>query len=1067
MRNLYALFPKSHASAHLSSSSPFSSIPRAAACGATAPRAVLLCPLALRPLASLQRPPHKLAPLRLAISLRLLLAAAMGLTCVVGASTVTAQQLNFSQLEEAQAAASNPLSSSSWTRHDWLGPAPRSGTYRSNKVVVNGISAEVDVIGAWSDSQNIADNKVQLQNSSVALATAALAQSSTLTSYNSLTLDESSHADVAAAAISLGRSTLRSNELSVAGSSTYAFGAYSSSGRAQSNELTLENGATSELAVGGYGLLNSDHNEVFVDSMAQATTVIGGDSAQGAATDNFVSISGKASSVVGGRGTTEASSNFVDISGTVGTAVAGYSPQGSALYNSLTVWSGSVDSAYGAVAAHSVDNNTVTLSAGAQASTLVGGLSQEGDSIYNVVNVYGEITPASSSSSAGGNAVVGGSASLGNAYLNEVNVYPSATVQGKVVGASAAQDAAYNEVSILGAVNGDVIGAISSQGTAKLNLLRVTSTNVTGDLIAARGPSSEQNTLLLHDAQVTGSATAGLVTNNGAASPYQAAHNVAILRGNTTVSGAVYGARTQSGTPLNELNEIAVDGKVTVGALDGYHRLHLFLTPENDSDDSPNASHVLHVTGDAGLDLRHKEIWVTGLHVATPDHNKLIYVDATDKLLVDETTLIRGDETFVFNAWVPKDDHAFEHELIWVENDTGDTGTDSGDAGDSGSSGTGGGNTGGGDTGDGSGDTGEGGGSGSGGQGSGDDGDTGEIGGGSNSGHGPNGIFNHQQLVDVEHAATLLVTPTASALAIAQGSSLIDELIWPKLSGGSVQPLVAVRGYSFDCKAHGTMELNGASALMGMAWSWLRPEHKVPATLEGDEAVASAVAEPAWLVDGALFVEGGSADFSQDFGVVSPTGSINYGGLGLMVKSSYGPASLLTSMRVGYVESDFSGYYERTSDQVNYDYSSYYGAFGARAQYDFALTPMLTLSPQLRYDLHYLSGDTIALQHKDQQELHVDDMTLHSFKASLQTRYELSDTLTLHGSLFWREIVASTFTGDVENYTIPSYELSGSTYGLNLGLSGDYQRLHYALQARLSSGDLHELSGQAQLSWSF
>lgn len=993
---------------------------------------------------------------------------------------VKAQQLNFTSVQEAQDPSLNPLSTSDYPEHLWLGPNAHTVTFRGNRVSVNGISANVDVIAAWSDTQNVADNTLKLSDSAVALSTAALAQGSTLSSYNTLSIDENSSAIVALGALSLGSSTLRSNELSILGHSTYAFGAYSTQGRAQSNELNLEGSAQSDLAIGGYGYISSTNNEVFVDTDAQATTIIGGASPQGAANENFVNVSGSSHTVIGGYGLTQADSNFVDLSGEVDTALAGYSPQGSALYNSLTIWSGTVTQAMGAIASGKVANNTLTLSADAKSSSLLGGYSLHGDSIFNVVNVYGTVkdltdnssvdagssadadsptdtdssSPSTPSSPSNGVQVIGGIAAEGNSYLNEVNVLSGSQVIGQVIGAVAAQDATYNEVSILGSVEGEVTGALSYQGSASLNLLRVKDATIKGNLSAATGWHASNNTLLLDNAKIEGSAAAALLTNPSATET-DAGHNLAIVRGTTSVTGTVYGAYATNGKALNANNEISIDGQVTVGALDGYHRLHLFLRPENDSTINPNATHVLHVTGKNGLDLRHKEVWVTGLKTSELDQHKLIYVDATDELLVDESTLIRGDETFVFNAWIPKDDHAFEHELIWVEEPSTpptapsdpDNSTPDGEQPELPSGGASGG-SGNGAAGSGSSNTSNGGTS---------SGDISNSNGDSTSSSSGEEIFEHYELVDVEHASTLLVAPSAAALTLAQGSTLLDELRWPYPGAGAVQPLVAVRGFSFDCKAHGTMELDGAAALMGITWSWQ----------DRQDQISSSAAPYAWHFAGALFLEAGEADFSQDFASVSPSGDVSYGGVGMMLHSRNGNASILSSARLGYVQSDFSGYYERTSDQVNYDYSSWYGALGLRAQYDFTLSPILCLSAQLRYDFHMLGRDTLQLEHKDQQELKIDSLNLHSFKASMQATAQLTEDLTIESSLFWRQIVASTFTGEVEGYTIPSYKLSGQSYGLNLGLSGRYQSLEYSLQARISRGDLHELSGQAQLAWLF
>lgn len=862
-----------------------------------------------------------------------------------------AQYLNFTSSSTPLSAASSPIQNSGLelSASPWFGP--QSGTFRGNRVELSGISGSYDAIGAWHHSQNVADNELTVTGSTLNLALTALNQGTSPTSYNTLNISSDSQAQSALAAWSQG--TVRVNTLNLEGSATYAVAGMSLNGAAQSNDLWLSSSARTTWAVGGSGA-SASSNEVITDAGSVATTVLGAVATQGSAAQNSVSIMGTADSVVGGMGATAADSNFVDLMGTVNTALAGYSPQGSASDNSITQWSGTTKQLIGAVASGNVLANTVNVSAGSTEQ------------------------------------VLGAQSYTGAAYFNQVNLYANATVTGSIVGATAHGPANYNAVSIEGTVQGSVLAAHSQSANADLNLLRVTNGTVHGDVTVAQAPSAAHNTLLLNNATVNGNAIVAAAQN--------LAHNLAIVRGTTTVTGTISGTQ-----------EIAVDGTVRVGGLTDFRRLHILLHPSNDSVTSANPKHALTVTGAAGLDLRHKELWVSGLKVPAADPSKLIYVDATDQLTVDETTLIRGDETFVFNAWVPKDDHRFEHELIWTE--TGPTppneqepqpdepqpdnpqpekpqpDTPQPDQ--------------------------------------------------PSSENQP--IFEHSTQVDRAHAQTLLVTPAAAALTLAQGASLLDELVIPK----SVAPVIAGRAYDFDFKANGVLELEGAATLMGVALPGPGPLYSV------------------------LFMELGQADCEQDFAGITPQGSVKTGGLGVMLGLDHNGWTLHGAVRAGMVQSDFEAYFERTKDQVAFDYDTEYAALSLKGSYELPLTPTVALVPQLRYDLIYLNATDLTIEHKDHNTLNMDAMTLNSVRLGLGAKWQVSDQLTLSLSGYGRRILSSRFTGMVENYEVPAYELDGTSCGINLGAAGTLGPITYHAALRRSWADISEFSGQLELAWPF
>lgn len=862
-----------------------------------------------------------------------------------------AQYLNFTSSSTPLSAASSPIQNSGLelSASPWFGP--QNGTFRGNRVELSGISGSYDAIGAWHHSQNVADNELTVTGSTLNLALTALNQGTSPTSYNTLNISSDSQAQSALAAWSQG--TVRVNTLNLEGSATYAVAGMSLNGAAQNNDLWLSSSARTTWAVGGSGA-SASSNEVITDAGSVATTVLGAVATQGSAAQNSVSIMGTADSVVGGMGATAADSNFVDLMGTVNTALAGYSPQGSASYNSITQWSGTTKQLIGAVASGNVLANTVNVSAGSAEQ------------------------------------VLGAQSYTGAAYFNQINLYANATVTGSIVGATAHGPANYNAVSIEGTVQGSVLAAHSQSANADLNLLRVTNGTVHGDVTVAQAPSAAHNTLLLNDATINGNAIVAAAQN--------LAHNLAIVRGTTTVTGTISGTQ-----------EVAVDGTVRVGGLTDFRRLHILLHSSNDSVTSANPKHALTVTGAAGLDLRHKELWVSGLKVPAADPSKLIYVDATDQLIVDETTLIRGDETFVFNAWVPKDDHRFEHELIWTE--TGPTPPNEQEPQPD--------------------------------EPQPDDPQPEEPQPDTPKPDQPSSenqpIFEHSTQVDRAHAQTLLVTPAAAALTLAQGASLLDELVIPK----SVAPVIAGRAYDFDFKANGVLELEGAATLMGVALPGPGPLYSV------------------------LFMELGQADCEQDFAGITPQGSVKTGGLGVMLGLDHNGWTLHGAVRAGMVQSDFEAYFERTKDQVAFDYDTEYAALSLKGSYELPLTPTVALVPQLRYDLIYLNATDLTIEHKDHNTLNMDAMTLNSVRLGLGAKWQVSDQLTLSLSGYGRRILSSRFTGMVENYEVPAYELDGTSCGLNLGAAGTIGPINYHAALRRSWADISEFSGQLELAWPF
>ena len=85
----------------------------------------------------------------------------------------------------------------------------------------------------------------------------------------------------------------------------------------------------------------------------------------------------------------------------------------------------------------------------------------------------------------------------------------------------------------------------------------------------------------------------------------------------------------------------------------------------------------------------------------------------------------------------------------------------------------------------------------------------------------------------------------------------------------------------------------------------------------------------------------------------------------------------------------------------------------------------------------------------------------------LGAKWQVSDQLALSLSGYGRRILSSRFTGTVENYEVPAYELDGTSCGLNLGAAGTLGPVNYHAALRRSWADISEFSGQLELAWPF
>ena len=180
------------------------------------------------------------------------------------------------------------------------------------------------------------------------------------------------------------------------------YAAYTLNGSVESNFITISEGGRAKQAVGGF-TLHGDASYNNVEVAGDADDVIGGRSNDGKALNNSVTLnagSHVSTKVIAGSGTTQAFGNQLRIkqgAEVSGNAYAGFSANGAASYNYMEV-SGSVASAAGGWSnTGSADFNYVNVLDGAKVNTVYGGRGRASASHNTILiknasvsgNVYG------------------------------------------------------------------------------------------------------------------------------------------------------------------------------------------------------------------------------------------------------------------------------------------------------------------------------------------------------------------------------------------------------------------------------------------------------------------------------------------------------------------------------------------------------------------------------------------------------------------------------------------------------------------------------------------------------
>ena len=159
-----------------------------------------------------------------------------------------AQTLTVSSGMPPQSALTHPAGLS----HSWFGPVAAGGqTYRQNRVTLNAAVPDSDVLGGYSPTLNVADNRVLLLSGATAhSAVGGVSQSGVYAVGNEVCLEAGSSVTEALGALSTGTGTLRDNAVILKGRARNVMGALSSQGAALSNEVTVESTGQADTVTG-------------------------------------------------------------------------------------------------------------------------------------------------------------------------------------------------------------------------------------------------------------------------------------------------------------------------------------------------------------------------------------------------------------------------------------------------------------------------------------------------------------------------------------------------------------------------------------------------------------------------------------------------------------------------------------------------------------------------------------------------------------------------------------------------------------------------------------------------
>ena len=323
---------------------------------------------------------------------------------------------------------------------------------------------------------------------------------------------------------------------------------------------------------GGYSnnATDAENNQVTISSgtIQNVFGILGGYSKDGAANHNTITMNdGTVSSLRGGytaNGGNVEENHIIINGGTIGGAIGGDTQSGNATGNTVTIINGTVSgSVNGGFTANGIaKNNTVTLQGGT-ASAMYGAISVNGDVEENQVTING----------GSADNAVGGETSSGNATKNTVTI-ADGTIANRIIGGYSIDDgnATQNEVTLDGGnVSGTVYGGFvagSGNGNATLNTVTIKNGTVSGSFVSGgisdSNGNATQNAVIIENGNISSTIHGGRGAN--------ATQNSVTLSGGT-VSGNIYGGFGSGTTTDNTINlygEADISASSLYGGNQGY-----------------------------------------------------------------------------------------------------------------------------------------------------------------------------------------------------------------------------------------------------------------------------------------------------------------------------------------------------------------------------------------------------------------------------------------------------------------------------------------------------------------
>ena len=353
------------------------------------------------------------------------------------------------------------------------------------------------------------------------------------------------------------------------GKSVYA--GYTNGGGASGNELVVDGGTISGNAFGSFidagSTQDTRGNKVSFGGTASVGNLIGGFSENGGATGNTVTVSGGTlARIRGGEsvGNTVSGNTVLVTGGTIGTSdddgqiCGGYTVTGAAENNSVTIEGGTIatnaQGGYVDSGTGAASGNTVRISGGSVGKYLYGGHTVGGLASGNKIEMHGGEV---------GKHIYAGYSDKGGASGNEL-VVDGGTISGNAFGsfidAGSTQDTRGNKVSFGGTASvGNLIGGFSENGGATGNTVTVSG----GTLARIRGGESVGNTVSGNTVLVTGG-TIGTSDDDGQIcggyTVTGTAENNSVTIEGGAISLNVKGGHVDSGTGAASGNTVRIGG---------------------------------------------------------------------------------------------------------------------------------------------------------------------------------------------------------------------------------------------------------------------------------------------------------------------------------------------------------------------------------------------------------------------------------------------------------------------------------------------------------------------------